>query len=140
VLYRQVDEVSRQLRKQGEYATTVAVVFKNNQFINYSAQAKLSLPSNNTKDIYMLAVKIFDENYKKDPIRLIGIRLSGFTQKKEEQMSLFSEEKSTETVENDEFQSTIDKINNKFGRSIVSPASLKFINNSNLSRKKQSKS
>ena len=140
VLYRQVDDVSRQLRKQGEYATTVAVIFKNNQFVNYSAQSKLSLPSNNTKDIYMLTIKIFDENYKKDPIRLIGIRLSGFTNKKEEQMSLFSEEKSTETVENDEFQSTIDKINSKFGKSIVSPASLKFINNSNTGRKKQNKS
>ena len=140
ILFRQADEVSRQLRNQGEYASTVAVIFKNNQFINYSAQAKLPLPSNNTKDIYMLAIKIFDENYKKDPIRLIGIRLSSFTNKKEEQISLFSEEQSTETVENDEFQRTIDKINNKFGKSIVSPASLKFINNSNPGRKKLNKS
>lgn len=139
VLFQQADEVSRQLRNQGEYANTVAVIFKNNQFVNYSAQAKLSLPSNNTKDIYALAIKIFDENYKKDPIRLIGIRLSGFTEKKEEQISLFQEEQSTETVENDEFQRTIDKINNKFGKSIVSPASLKFINNAKGTRKKLDK-
>ena len=137
VLFRQADDVSRQLRQQGEYASTVAVIFKNNQFVNYSAQAKLSSPSNNTKDIYALAVKIFDSNYKQDPIRLIGIRLSSFTNKIEEQVSLFDEQKSTELVENNEIQKTIDKINSKFGKSIVSSASLKMITKSNTKRKKE---
>jgi DNA polymerase-4 len=139
ILYRQADDVSRQLRNQGDFANTVAVIFKNNQFVNYSAQAKLSTPSNNTKDIYTLATKIFDQNYKKDPIRLIGIRLSGFTDKKEEQITLFSELQSTEIVEKDEFQRKIDAINNRFGKSIVSPASLKFINNNKPSRKTENK-
>ena len=129
ILFRQADDVARQLRKQGEYANTVAVIFKNNQFKNYSAQAKLKLPSNSTKKIYELAIKIFDENYKKDPIRLIGIRLADFQAKKEEQISLFEEKESTETVENEEIQRTIDKINNKFGKSLVTPASLKMIRN-----------
>ena len=129
ILFRQADDVARQLRKQGEYANTVAVIFKNNQFKNYSAQAKLKLPSNSTKKIYELAIKIFDENYKKDPIRLIGIRLADFQTKKEEQISLFEEKESTETVENEEIQRTIDKINNKFGKSLVTPASLKIIRN-----------
>lgn len=131
ILFRQADDVARQLRKQGEYANTVAVIFKNNQFKNYSAQAKLKLPSNSTKKIYELAIKIFDENYKKDPIRLIGIRLADFQTKKEEQISLFEEKESTETVENEEIQRTIDKINNKFGKSLVTPASLKMIRNEN---------
>ena len=129
ILFRQADDVARQLRKQGEYAKTVAIIFKNNQFKNYSAQAKLKLPSNSTKNIYELAIKIFDENYKKDPIRLIGIRLSDFQTKKEEQISLFEEKESTETVENEEIQRTIDKINNKFGKSLITPASLKMISN-----------
>ena len=129
ILFRQADDVARQLRKQGEYAKTVAIIFKNNQFKNYSAQAKLKLPSNSTKNIYELAIKIFDENYKKDPIRLIGIRLSDFQTKKEEQISLFEEKESTETVENEEIQRTIDKINNKFGKSLITPASLKMIIN-----------
>ena len=115
------------MRKQGDYANTVAIIFKNNQFKTYSSQSKLKLPSNNTKDIYELAVKIFDTNYKNDPIRLIGIRLSDFQSSKEEQISLFSEEKSTETVENDEIQRTIDIINSKFGKSLLAPASLKII-------------
>lgn len=130
VIFRQTDSVARQLRKQGEYANTVAVIFKNSKFKSYSSQAKLNLPSNNTKDIYTLAIKIFNANYKKDPIRLIGVRLSDFTAKKEEQISLFTEVESTEAVENDEIQRTIDSINNKFGKSLVSSASLKMISNS----------
>ena len=140
IIFRQADDVARQLRKQGEYANTVAVIFKNNQFISYSAQAKLTTPSNTTKDIYSLAVKIFDSNYKKDPIRLIGVRLSDFTDKKEQQISLFEENISTDSVENDEIQKTIDKINSKFGKSIVSSASLKMISKSNPGRKKLDKS
>lgn len=140
ILFRQADTVARQLRKQGEYANTVAVIFKNNQFKSYSAQAKLQYPSNNTKDIYTLAVKIFDNNYKKDPIRLIGIRLADFTTRKEEQVSLFEEESATETFENDEIQKTIDNINSKFGKSIVSTASLKMISKANPERKRLDKS
>lgn len=127
VLFRQTEEVSRQLRHQNQYANTVAVIFKNNQFISYSAQAKLKTPSNNTKDIYKLVIEIFDSNYKKDPIRLIGVRLTDFTNTKETQMTLFDEGKSTETVENDDVQRMIDNINDKFGKSILSPASLKLI-------------
>lgn len=139
ILFRQAEDVSRQLRKQGQYANTVAVIFKNNQFSSYSAQAKLLSPSNNTKEIYTLVVKIFENNYKNDPIRLIGVRLADFTDKKEKQISLFDEEKSTETVENEEIQKTIDTINNKFGKSLISPASLKLISKGNLEKEKLKK-
>ncbi len=135
VLFRQTEDVARQLRLQGQYAKTVAVIFKNNHFLNYSAQAKLPVPSNNTKNLYKLVIEIFDSNYKKDPIRLIGVRLADFTEKKEEQLSLFAEDTEKEP-ENDDIQKTIDNINDKFGSSIVAPASLKLINNSAPRRKK----
>ena len=108
-------------------ASTVNVQLRTKDFVDFSHQGKLLIPTANTKDIYELAVKIFDTNYKNDPIRLIGIRLSDFQSSKEEQISLFSEEKSTETVENDEIQRTIDIINSKFGKSLLAPASLKII-------------
>lgn len=127
VLFRQTDLVARQLRSQGEYANTVSVIFKNNKFISYSAQAKLNLPTNSTKDIYMKIVEIFDNNYRKDSIRLIGVRLSNFTAKKEEQISLFDENITKEKVKDEAFQKTIDTINNKFGKTLITPASLKTI-------------
>ena len=128
IIFRQTEEVARQLRKQGQFATTIAIIFKNNQFETYSAQTKISIPSNNTKDIYNELVKIFDKNYKNDPIRLIGVRLSDFTDKKEQQISIFETENTAFKNKNDKFQETIDKINNKFGKTLITPASFKIIN------------
>ncbi len=139
ILFRQTEDVARQLRKQGEYASTVAVIFKNNQFVSYSAQSKLKTPTNNSREIYKLVVDIFNNNYKQDPIRLIGVRLADFTNKKESQLTLFDNEESTELVENEDLQKTIDSINNKFGKSIVAPASLKIISNRNKSKEKSQK-
>lgn len=139
VLYRQTEDVARQLRHQGQYANTVAVIFKNNSFSNYSAQAKLKVPSNNTKEIYKMVIEIFNNNYKKDPIRLIGVRLADFTEKKETQLTLEDLQQSTETVENDDIQKTIDNINDKFGKSILAPASLKLISQATSKREKLKK-
>jgi DNA polymerase-4 len=126
VLFRQTEDVTRELRKQKQYATTVAVIYKNSDFRSYSAQSKLKNPTNSTKEIYKLVLEIFDKSYKKDPIRLIGVRLADLKEKKEKQMNLFEEETNEEEKE-EEIQKTIDDINQKFGKSIVSPASLKVI-------------
>ena len=71
---------------------------------------------------------MFDSNYKEDEIRLIGARLANLTNTKEEQISLFDEIK--EDDKEDNIQKTIDDINNKFGKSIIKPASLELISKS----------
>ncbi len=128
ILFRQTEDVTRELRKQKQYAKTVAVIYRNNQFHNYSAQAKLPHPTNSTKEIYKLVVEIFDKSYKKDPIRLIGVRLADLQETKDRQLTLFEEDQGEEEKE-EEIQKTIDDINQKFGKSIVAPASLKIIGN-----------
>ena len=133
ILFKQTEDVTRELRKQKQYAKTVAIIYKNNEFKNYSAQAKLSYPTSNTKEIYKLVVEIFNKSYKKDPIRLIGVRLSDLSETKERQLTLF-EEQNEEQEKEEEIQKTIDDINQKFGKSIVAPASLKIIGNSQSKR------
>ena len=128
ILFRQTEDVTRELRKQKQYAKTVAVIFKNKDFRNYSAQAKLPHLTNSTKEIYKLVIEIFNKSYKKDPIRLIGVRLSDLQETKERQLTLF-EESNEEEEKEEEIQKTIDDINQKFGKSIVAPASLKIIGN-----------
>ena len=80
------------------------------------------------EEIYKLVVEIFNKNYKKDPIRLIGVRLSDLSETKERQLTLFEEQDKDQEKE-EEIQKTIDDINQKFGKSIVAPASLKIIGN-----------
>lgn len=119
------EQTTRELRRQRQYAKTVAVFYKNNQFENYSAQAKLENPSNNTKEIYKLALEIFEKSYKEDPIRLIGVRLADLTSNNDRQLSLFETEKKEESSD---IQETLDTINQKFGKSLITPASIKLIN------------
>ena len=126
ILFRQTEELTRQLRQKKQYARTVAVIFKNSNFINYSAQTKILTESNTTKEIYKLVIELFDKNYKKDPIRLIGVRLADLTDKREKQITLF-DETIEENEKEDSFQQTIDNINNKFGKSLIAPASLQLI-------------
>ena len=127
ILFRQTEEVTRQLRKQKQYTRTVAVIYKNDQFNNYSSQAKLKNPTNNTKEIYKLVIEIFKKSYKKDPIRLIGVRLADLSSTKESQLTLFDDNENDDIEKDNEIQKTIDNINEKFGKSLIAPASLKII-------------
>lgn len=131
IILNQVEEITRELRDKKLYAKTVGVIFKNKDFISYSAQETLDKPTDNTKEILNKTYKVLEENYKEDEIRLIGVRLSNLTQEKQEQISLFEENK--EEGE-DILQKTMDKINNKFGKSLINPASF-----NNISKKKEQK-
>ena len=59
---------------------------------------------------------------------MIGVRLSDLSETKERQLTLFEEQDKDQEKE-EEIQKTIDDINQKFGKSIVAPASLKIIGN-----------
>ena len=134
ILFRQTEEITRELRSKKLFTKTVAVIFKNSNFISYSAQATLDKPTNNTKEILKKIYEVFDNNYKEDEIRLIGARLANLTNTKEEQISLFDQEENEE--KEDSIQKTIDNINNKFGKSLIKPASLKLITRPKMSKKK----
>ncbi len=126
------EKTTRELRRQHQYAKTVAVFYKNNHFENYSAQAKLENSSNNTKEIYKLALEIFENSYREEPIRLIGVRLADLTTNNDRQLSLFETEKKEE---NSSIQDTLDSINQKFGKSLIAPASIKLINTKTTSKR-----
>ena len=132
IVFKQVEEVARQLRSRKLFTKTVAIIFKNNNFKSYSAQTTLDNPTNNTKEILNAAYKVLAENYKDDDIRLIGVRLATLTNNKSEQISLFNQ---TEEIKEDSMQKTIDSINNKFGKSLIKPASLKIIGESHSKNK-----
>lgn len=139
IIFKQTEDVARQLRSQNEYAKTVAVIFKNSSFQTYSAQAKLQTPTNSTKELYKALVDVFDNNYKKDPIRLIGVRLADFTVTKEHQISLFDMKETKDTEKEEKFQKTLDTINEKFGGAVILPASFKIIGNGKPRREKLKK-
>ncbi len=122
VLLRQVSNISRELREKKKYCNVVAIIFKNNQFETYSRQTKLSNPTNKTEIIYQTIVDLLEKYWKKDPIRLIGVRLADLCSDRKTQVSLFDEEELDD--DSSSIQKTIDDINSKFGNNFIIPASL----------------
>ena len=122
LLLPQAEKVGRQARREKLYAKTIAVIFKTKDFKTYSHQMKLVNPTNVTKEIYNYALEILEKGWKKDPIRLIGIRLADLTSDNSKQISLF-DKKIDES--NDKIQEILDDISDKYGDNIIMPASLK---------------
>lgn len=133
VLFRQIQEITRELRQKKLFARTIAIIYKNKNFVSYSAQTKLNNPSDNTSEIFKVLIKLFEKSFKNEPIRLIGIRLTDLQKTKEKQISIF--DTNLEEKENSKIEKTMDKINNKFGKSLVAPASLKIIGISNSKKR-----
>lgn len=89
VLVALVEQVTYRLRNYNMLAEVVNVQLKTNEFKVYSHQRKLTMPTDNTKIIIEEAKKLLYELYKKEPIRLIGIRVDKLNNKEEIQLSLF---------------------------------------------------
>ncbi len=115
------DIVGPRLRLEGKYATVISVQLKNKDFISYQKQKKLINPISSNDDIYINACELLKEAWNGEPIRLVGIRVSNFTDKTFEQISLF--EKPGIIEQRTKVQLAVDKINKKYGVGTIKSAS-----------------
>lgn len=94
-IYELSNEVSSDAKKKEKIGTTISLVMKSPDFITTNRSITLSLPTNEGDIIYNNAMKLFDANYKNNPIRLIGVTLSNLKEKENffVQMNLFDLEK-----------------------------------------------
>lgn len=122
VLRKLSDMVGVRLRKEKKYATVVFVQLKNNEFFSYGHQKKLINPISSNEDIYDIACELLKVMWKGDPIRLVGLRVSDFTDKTYEQISLFEEVGKIE--KRDKVQKAMDEINQKYGNNTIKSAAL----------------
>ncbi len=129
ILFRQTDDVARQLRKKEKYCSVVAIIYKNNNFESYSKQIKLENVTNSTSEIYDVVLHLLDISFRGEAIRLIGVRLADLSANRVEQVSIFDSDEKKDSS-NDEFQKIVDSLNDKFGGNVVVPAVMKKKNNS----------
>lgn len=113
------EHVTYRLRKYGLTAKVVNVQLRSNVFKDYSHQGKLDVATSSTKIIYNKAKELFEEMYKGEEIRLVGLRVDNLTEKKEQQITLFSNENVEKQEKLDE---TLDKLKKKYGYSSISRA------------------
>jgi len=105
------------LRTQGKYANTVAIIIKDKYFTHYTHQYKLKNPTNINDEIYNVSKKLFKDSWNNIPVRLIGIRVDSLTENKNYQISLFEDIKDKES--NEKLDKAIDNLRKKYGDKII---------------------
>ena len=121
-LLYETDEVGRELRRKKLYANVVAVTIKTYDFVSFSKQTSLEYPINSNDDIYDAVIKILYKMWNFEKIRNIGIRLANLSSTRFVQDDLF--DKAQESADSEKMQEALDKIKDKYGSSIINPASL----------------
>lgn len=116
-LYDFSKEISKKLRDKKVYANTIIITIRNNEFKTINHQGKCINAVNLTDDIFEKAKQLFLNIWDKEPIRLIGLRVTDFTSTNSIQLSIF--DKNNDKHEKEQLQKIVDDINNKLGNSSV---------------------
>lgn len=120
------EQVSYRLRKYDLQAKVVNVQIKTSDFLVYSHQKSLDIPTNSTKEIYENAKELLLDLHKNRSVRLLGVRVDHLSEKNEMQISLFDNEKSEKQEKLDK---AIDSLKERFGYNSVTRAGKMKINN-----------
>lgn len=127
VLLELSDDVGMSARKYGKKGRTVQITIKYSNFKSITRQS--TVPATYlVKDIYNAGTKLLDKNWSNEPIRLLGISISGFENCESEQISLFNLNDISNDMKDgnktDLLENTIFNIRNKYGSSIIKPGAL----------------
>ena len=122
ILYQISENVGISLRKQKKYAHVIAVTLKDKYFKSYSHQRKLKNPTNLTNEIYQVSCELLKEMWNHNPVRLVGIRLDNLTDFALHQVSFL--EDLSEREKDNELETIVDEIKEKFGVNSIKKASL----------------
>ncbi len=116
-LYEFANKISIKLRENKVYANTIMIIIRNYEFNTISHQQKYYNGINLKDDIYNKSIELFNKVWDKEPIRLIGLRVTDFTSSNNYQISLFEEVKDNKKEE--ELENLIDKINKDYGLNVI---------------------
>ena len=132
ILLEQCDIVATRMRRKGKKCSCISVTFRTLDFKNRSHQTSHSSATDVTDEIYENARRLFLEFWKGQPLRLIGVALTGLTDESFEQMSLFEDTKKKE--QRQKLDAALDAIRMKFGNDKITRASI-MNSNTGMGRK-----
>lgn len=132
ILLEQCDILATRMRRRKKKCTCISVTFRTLDFQNRSHQMKLANATDITDEIYIYAKKLFKESWKGQPLRLIGVSLTGLTEESFEQLSFF--EDTSEKERRQKLDAALDSIRLKFGNDKITRASI-MNSNARIGRK-----
>jgi len=115
VLLSLVETVAMRLRDSENLCRLVAVSIRSNEFANYSRQRKLGYATDATSVIYSIAKELFNESWKGEAIRHLGVRVSELCSNEFYQTSFF--QKDEEKLRS--LDKTIDEIRLRYGTGAI---------------------
>lgn len=120
MLLAQADIVASRMRRDEVKCSCVAVSYRTTEFKNKSHQRKLAVSTDATMEIYETAKQLIRECWHGQPLRLIGLALSGVDHGEYEQMSLFEDERREKLKKLDQ---AMDSIRGRYGNASIQRAS-----------------
>lgn len=125
VIMEEVIDIGKKIRDNKMYADTVGIWIKYNYFDKVSRQQKLDYSISTDEEIYNNAIMIFNKLWnKEDGIRSICVFVSGLSNNRKKQLSLFDMD-DNDVNNNEKLQNVIDDIRNKYGSGIIKYGSSK---------------
>lgn len=110
-------EIAKQLKKMNVYANTLVVTIRNYDFKTYNHQQKYLNGINLEDDIYEKAKELFNKIWDREPVRLIGLRVTDFTNSNNFQLSMF--DNNNEVIRENETNKLIEELNSKLGANLI---------------------
>jgi DNA polymerase-4 len=110
--------VCSRARKYGFVGKKITLTVRYSDFVTFTKQVTLQVPSNSTHEIYHNVSDILASIRLVDKVRLIGVSLSQLMPENDDQMDLFATDAKTKSV-----LKAVDSLNDKFGDSTITWAS-----------------
>lgn len=110
------ERVGMRLRRLNFMASLISISVKTDSFVRYSHQLQLSSYIDSTSDIYQYSCTLFDQCWRGEPVRQIGISVSSLTSNNLRQTSLFDKDNIEKIILLDK---TVDDIRKKFGETAL---------------------
>lgn len=112
VLLSLAETVGMRLRDSQNTCQLIGMHTRTNELISYSRQRKLSFRTDSTRVIAEIACELFDEAWRGEPIRHLGIRITELHSNEVRQVSLFDEKFTERDMKLDK---ALDDIRMRFG-------------------------
>ncbi|MEQ8156130.1 MAG: DNA polymerase IV, partial [Clostridiaceae bacterium] len=116
VLLSLAEMVGTRLRNSENCCRVISVSIRTKDFFNYSHQRKIYSPTDSTRKIAEIACRLFDEKWKDEPVRHLGIHVTDLCTNEFYQYDLFENENIEKTKALDK---AVDEIRLKFGSGAI---------------------
>ncbi len=110
-----IEKVCTRLRSSKQVGSVVTISIKNTDRIVTSHQKKILSKTNNSSVIFGVAMDLFKEVWKGEPLRAVGISMSNLENEELSQISLFD----TNLEQVAKLDKTIDEIRDKYGKNKI---------------------